>query len=165
MSHSVDESRVMIRPARNPQDYKEAAALIVAYAKWLNVDLSFQDFDNEMRSLPGKYSPPKGEILLALNSDDIVVGCVCLRALRQADCCEMKRLYVTPNGRGCGVGNELVKSIIEVAHSLGYQEMKLDSLPWMEKALALYRSHGFRPIAPYYQVPYSDGVFLGRRLR
>ena len=154
-----------IRPARSQGDYREAAVLIRAYAKWINVDLTFQDFENEMQSLPGKYGPPGGEMLLAFNSSGVAIGCVSLRSISAPGCCEMKRLFVTPNGRGLGAGKQLVEAIIHVARERGYQEMKLDSLPWMEQAISLYRAHGFLPTARYYENPYPEALYFGLALR
>lgn len=159
------DSRIVIRPARSATDMAAVAVLMTAYVKWLDIDLTFQDFETEMRSLPGKYSPPRGEILLAFDGHGTAIGCVALRPIPDnARCCEMKRLYVIPAGRGTGVGKELIRCILETAGALDYDEMILDSLPRMTRAIDLYKSCGFREIGKYYDTPIPDTIFLGRKI-
>lgn len=148
----------------SPDDIARAAALFRAYSDAVDVDLCFQGFDEELATLPGKYAPPKGELLLALAPDDKALGCVALRPLDGAGLCEMKRLYVEHGARGLGVGRALVAAIIASAEACGYVEMRLDSLPSMHAARALYRSFGFGPIAPYCFNPMPGTVYLARRL-
>ena len=76
----------------------------------------------------------------------------------------MKRLYVSPQGRGLGLGRALIDAIIGEAARIGYREMRLDTLPFMVEAIALYGKAGFRPIAPYYETPVAGTVFLARPL-
>ncbi|MFO1036983.1 MAG: GNAT family N-acetyltransferase [Geminicoccaceae bacterium] len=153
-----------IRPARSAADMAVAAKLFEAYAASLPVDLAYQDFATELATLPGKYAPPTGELLLAFSSDGTPLGCVALRPLPPDGCCEMKRLYVDPSARGLGLGRALVDAVIEAARQLGYREMRLDSLPSMTEAMALYRKAGFAPIAPYYATPIAGTTFLGLAL-
>ena len=129
--------------ATTPEQIAIASALFREYAASLGVDLSFQQFDEELASLPGDYAPPRGRLLLAGDT-----ACVALRPLSD-DMCEMKRLYVRPAGRGTGLGRTLVQQIIEEARAIGYRAMRLDTLPSMTTAAALYRSLGFREIEPY----------------
>ncbi len=114
--------------------------------------------------MPGKYAPPAGRLLLARSAGGVPLGCVGLRALHVPDCCEMKRLYVAPEGRGLGLGMRLVEAVIREAEAIGYREMRLDSLHSMGPAIALYRKHGFEPMAPYYDTPVAGTVFLRRVL-
>jgi GNAT superfamily N-acetyltransferase len=153
-----------IRPARSPEDIATAARLFRAYADGLGVDLCFQDFDAELAGLPGAYAPPGGELLLARDAAGQAVGCVALRPLEKAGCAEMKRLYVAPEGRGAGVGRHLVEAILQAARRLGHRQVRLDTLPTMTEAVALYRSMGFAPIAPYYDTPIAGTLFLARSL-
>ena len=153
-----------LAPARSAADMARSAALFRAYAGALDVDLCFQGFDEELATLPGKYAPPKGELLLALAPDSRAIGCVALRPLDASGLCEMKRLYVEDAARGLGVGRALVAAIIAAAEARGYAEMRLDSLPSMQAALALYRSFGFGPIAAYCFNPVPGTVYLARRL-
>lgn len=92
------------------------------------------------------------------------VGYVGLRPVASGKCCEMRRLYVSPRGRGLGVGRALVHAIVGEAARIGYREMRLDTLSAMVEALALYRKAGFVPIEPYYDTPLAGTIFLGRPL-
>lgn len=155
---------VTIERARSAQDLDSAAQLFAAYGDSLGIDLSFQGFDTELKSLPGKYAPPTGEILLARDINGTAVGCVAIRPFSPPDCCEMKRLYVHPAGRGLGVGKKLLYKILYIAASLGYNEIKLDTLPSMSQAISLYEAAGFAPTTPYYKTPLTGTVFLARQL-
>jgi len=157
-------SAIHIRPARTPDDITAAAELFRAYADWLDIDLSYQDFEAELAALPGKYAPPEGEILLARDGQGKVVGCVGLRPIEPEGVCEMKRLYVAPEGRGLGLGNRLVEAIIQTAERAGYGEMRLDTLPTMKTAIALYERHGFEPMERYYDTPVAETLFFRRKL-
>ena len=132
--------------------------LFVEYADQLGIDLSFQGFDDELAGLPGVYSPPGGRLLLGLVGEK-VVGCAALRGLGGGDC-EMKRLYVRPAFRGTGLGRELAGAVIEAGRELGYERMRLDTLPQMAEAQGLYESLGFREIEPYYENPIEDVRYL-----
>lgn len=153
-----------LHPARSVDDIACAAALFCAYADALDVDLCFQGFDEELATLPGKYAPPAGELLLALAPDGAALGCAALRPLDAPGFCEMKRLYVEDAARGLGVGRALIAAIIAAAEARGYVEMRLDSLPSMHAALALYRGFGFGPIEAYCFNPVPGTIYLARRL-
>lgn len=148
-----------IRLAQGPAELDEARTLFAAYAASLDVDLAYQDFAAELASLPGLYAAPSGALLLA-RAAGRPVGCVALRPMAEAGCCEMKRLYVTPAARGTGLGRALVEAVIAAGRAAGYREMRLDSLPSMQGAIALYERRGFRRIAPYYATPVAGTVFL-----
>ena len=117
-----------------------------------------------MEAMPGNYAPPGGELLLAWYSNGTPVGCVGLRPIDPLGCCEMKRLYVSPEGRGFGLGERLVGAILKEAERIGYREMRLDTLPSMAGAIALYRKSGFEPIEPYYDTPVIGTIFMRRVL-
>jgi ribosomal protein S18 acetylase RimI-like enzyme len=153
-----------IAPVRSAADLEATARLFDEYASSLGVDLSYQDFVTERATLPGKYAAPAGELLLVRSLRGAPLGCVGLRPMVPAGCCEMKRLYVAPCGRRLGLGSALVDAIIGAAQRIGYSEMRLDSLPTMNEAIALYRKAGFVPIEPYYETPVHGTVFLGRLL-
>lgn len=157
MSGSGD---VVIGPATSAADLAAVADLMRAYADWIDIDLGFQGFEAELASLPGKYAPPTGALLLARLADGAAVGCVALRSLSEAGCCEMKRLYVLPEGRGLGLGRRLAEAIVAEARRIGYREMRLDTLPSMQGALAIYGSLGFVETGPYYETPVAETVFL-----
>jgi len=131
--------------------------LFEEYAASLEIDLAFQDFDRELRELPGEYTPPAGRVLLAL--DDEPAGCVALRPYEQ-DVCELKRLYVRPAYRGTGLGRLLAESIVDAGRDAGYSRMRLDTLPAMTSARALYRSLGFREIEAYRPNPVHGTTYF-----
>ncbi|WP_298960430.1 GNAT family N-acetyltransferase [uncultured Methylobacterium sp.] len=153
-----------LAPARTPTDLADAATLFRAYAASLSVDLGYQGFEAEVAGLPGAYAPPGGALLLARDAAGTALGCVALRPLAPPDVCEMKRLYLAPAARGRGLGRRLVAAVLAEARRLGYREMRLDTLPDMAGAIALYARAGFRPTAPYYPTPVSGTLFLARTL-
>ncbi|WP_159718228.1 GNAT family N-acetyltransferase [Geminicoccus flavidas] len=158
-------SSTTIMPARSPEDIAAAARLFRAYAASLSVDLAYQDFAAELAGLPGGYAPPAGAVLLARDKAGQELGCVALRPLDPPSMCEMKRLYVAPAGRGLGLGRALVEAALAAARAAGYRGMRLDTLPDMTAAIALYRQMGFRPIPAYYETPVAGTLFLGRPLQ
>jgi ribosomal protein S18 acetylase RimI-like enzyme len=153
----------LIVPARSRIELTSAAALFRAYAKSLPVDLAPQGFSQELASLPGVYAPPGGELLLAKRGDHLL-GCIALKPLEPPRVAEIKRLFVRPQARGKGVGKALVQAAMTAAVQSGYDEIKLDTLPEMVGAIALYKSSGFVPIPPYGSHPYPGLVTLGRTL-
>lgn len=157
-------SATEIRPATTPQDLHAVAALFEAYAATLPVDLGYQDFAAELATLPGKYAPPAGELLLARLADGAPVGCVGLRPLPSPGCCEMKRLYLADAARGTGLGRALTLAIVGRARAIGYRELRLDTLPSMAAAIALYRQLGFVEITPYYAPTPPGTLFMALRL-
>jgi predicted acetyltransferase len=126
------------------------------------VDLSFQDIGSELANLESEYSPPAGVFLLA-GLRGACVGCGAIRRFSEG-VGEIKRLYVSPEARGVGLGRRLATALVEEGEKLGYERLRLDTLPTMSEALALYRSLGFEPIAPYRFNPIAGSVFLERRL-
>jgi len=154
-----------IAPASTQEDVKAATRLFEAYAHSLGIELTFQDFAAEMSSMPGKYAPPTGALLLARNTAGEAIGCVGLRPLGTSGYCEMKRLYVDPKGRGLGIGRALAERAVQEAKRLGYGAVVLDTLPSMESARALYKSLGFAEIEAYYRTPLEGTIFLELKLR
>jgi GNAT superfamily N-acetyltransferase len=184
-----------IYPARTSSDYEAATALFEAYASWLDIDLSFQNFDSEVANLASIYAPPDGGLLLAqlqppssttanlsgnryrphAGSGDIV-GCVALRPLMpsynskagsaEAKACELKRLYTLPSVRGMGIGRALLLTIVDAARDRGYTRMYLDTLmPRMAGAMKLYQSMGFVEVEAYYENGLAGAVFMCLDLR
>lgn len=152
-----------IRPANFPGDLDVVRQLFKEYAAGIDVDLTFQDFGTELATLPGKYAPPAGRLLLAWHGVD-VLGCVALRA-HTGDTAEMKRLYVRPQARGQQLGRQLALAICNEARAAGYARICLDTLATMKSALHLYRSLGFASIAPYTFNPLEGAQFLALELR
>lgn len=128
------------------------------YAAWLGVDLSYQNFEQEMASLPGAYIAPEGQLFFA-EVDGRPAGCVGVRAFSDG-MCEMKRLYVAPEERGHGVGKELALAAIKAARKMGYRRVLIDTLPSMRMAVKLYRELGFLEAPAYYQTPVEGTIFL-----
>ena len=148
---------------REPIDLAAIIGLFRAYAASLDIDLAYQDFEGEMATMPGKYQPPAGELLLAKDASGKALGCVGLRPL-DSSCGEMKRLYILPAGRGRGLGRALVEACIARARAIGYSEIRLDTLASMTEAQALYRKLGFEVIDPYYATPVAGTIFMRHRL-
>jgi putative acetyltransferase len=152
---------VHIRPASIPAELAQVRALLREYEVELDVDLCFQGFEQEMASLPGDYTPPRGALLVA-EVAGAIAGCVALRPLdaRSLEACEMKRLYARPAFRGRRVGRALAEAVIAEARRIGYRAMRLDTLPVMTEAQALYVRLGFVDIAPYRDNPVPGARYL-----
>lgn len=120
--------------------------------------LEMQNFGEEIHHLKEKYSPPEGRLYLAF-CDNSAAGCVGLRRI-DAENCEMKRLYVRPSFRGKRIGSLLVQRVIRDAREIGYRHMLLDTLPFLESALRLYKRHGFYETERYNDSPVSASIFL-----
>ena len=132
------------------------------YARGLEVDLCFQDFESELATLPGEYAPPRGALLLAI-VNGALAGCCALRPMDAADypnAAEMKRLYVRPAFRGLGLGRQLAEAALDAARQGGYASVLLDTLDEMEAARALYEDLGFEEIPPYYHNPIAGAHYL-----
>ena len=148
--------------ATTPEQVEHVRTLLRDYERSLGIDLAFQGFAQEVAALPGVYAPPRGRLLLAMDND-APAGCVALRPITD-DVCEMKRLYLRLSLRGKGAGRMLAGRIIDEARAIGYRTMRLDSLPAMKEAIALYEALGFQRIAPYYTNPVPGTVYLERTL-
>ncbi|MGI6084441.1 MAG: GNAT family N-acetyltransferase [Acetivibrionales bacterium] len=141
---------------------KEVRQLFLEYAQSLEIDLAFQNFESELGTLPGKYGPPTGALILALVNGR-PAGCVALRRINEA-ICEMKRLYVRNEYRGLGLGKQLISKITETARELNYRFIRLDTLATMKKAQELYKAYGFYDIEPYVYNPTENARFLELKL-
>jgi ribosomal protein S18 acetylase RimI-like enzyme len=151
-----------IRPTTSAE-IEVARTLFREYADGLGVDLSFQNFNEELATLPGAYAPPDGRLLLAWDGAE-AAGCVALRRFAEG-IGEMKRLYVRPARRGTGLGHALAEALIAEARAAGYMTLRLDTLPTMTTAQRLYRALGFREIAAYRANPIHGSSYLELTLR
>lgn len=152
-----------IRQAETPRDIALARSLFEEYAAWLNEDLCFQGFAQELASLPGAYAAPRGRLLLAGEPGD-AFGCIALRPLGEDPATttsgEVKRLYVQPRARGSQWGRRLADLVVGEARRIGYRELKLDTLARMTEARRLYASLGFVECAPYYVNPLGSPIYM-----
>ncbi|WP_419663949.1 GNAT family N-acetyltransferase [Desulfosarcina variabilis] len=152
--------------ATSRKDLDEVRRLFREYETHLNVDLCFQQFESELATLPGKYAPPSGMLLLATDGQ-MAVGCGALRKIESLGnrTCEMKRVYVCPEARGQGVGKRIAIRLIQEAVGLGYATMVLDTLDRLKAAINLYQSLGFVSTKPYYDNPLAGVVYMTLDLR
>jgi putative acetyltransferase len=155
--------KLAITEAQSPADIAAVRELFIEYATWLGFSLAYQNFDDELASLPGKYAGPRGRLLLA-SAEDAPAGCGAIRQLEPL-VCEMKRLFVRPEFRGCGLGQTLAKTLIGDARRMGYSAMRLDTVAEkMGDAVRLYKSLGFREIPAYYPNARSGTLYFELRL-
>ncbi|EXF85325.1 hypothetical protein CFIO01_02539 [Colletotrichum fioriniae PJ7] len=167
---------VIIRQAINPADMTAAKKCFEAYTKWLDEDISFQNYTEELSGLPGKYSSPSGALLLAVDSTSgEILGCIAMRPLsleshylrnRRPDAryCEVKRLFVYPEARGKRVARLLVREVLRRAEEQQYDEALLDTMAKMQAAVRLYASEGFEETSPYYYNPLNGALYMSKRL-
>jgi putative acetyltransferase len=145
--------------AETSEQIEQARELFKEYEASLGINLCFQNFEKELANLPGDYVPPSGRLLLAV-AGKTVAGCIALRKIG-GSVCEMKRLFVRSDFRGKGLGRQLVETIVRAAKEIGYERMRLDTLPGkMDEAIALYRSLGFKEIEPYCGNPVPGAKFM-----
>ncbi len=151
-----------IYPVETNKDIELVRELLVEYVDSLGFDLVFQNFEEELRNLPGEYAAPEGCLLLAKYQGQ-PAGCAALRKLSDG-ICEGKRLYVRPQFRGLKIGRKLMESIITEARRIGYSSIRGDTVPSMQIAQALYASLGFKEIEPYCRNPVEGAKFIELKL-
>ena len=178
----LNTPNVVIVTAVEPHEIDASRCIFREYADSLNIDLDFQNFEEELALLPGDYAEPRGALLLALidaepgaitgGPDHVeradgrlahVAACCALRPLDAADypnAAEMKRLFVRPAFRGMGLGRQLAEAVLDAARSAGYASVLLDTLDDMEAARTLYEELGFEEVPPYYHNPIAGSHYL-----
>jgi ribosomal protein S18 acetylase RimI-like enzyme len=154
----MPEPRGTIVDAHEAPHLSAVRGLFEEYSQVVGVKLCFQNFTEELATLPGDYRPPSGALLAAVIEGE-AVGCVALHGW-SGDTAEMKRLFVRPPVRGSGVGRDLAVAVIERPRCAGYVRLRLDTLPSMQAAITLYRSLGFVEISPYRENPVPGSLFL-----
>jgi len=150
--------KLQIHLAEEPDHWSEAQTLFREYAESLDYELEHQRIHEEIKTLPGVYAAPAGCVLLAREGEEFV-GCVALRKLEEG-VCEMKRLYVTPDAQGRGIGRSLVHRVTREALGMGYKRMRLDTIPSMRSARRLYHAFGFREIESYRDDSMEGTMFM-----
>ena len=159
MTAGGDDAAIRIQVAEFPGDVDAVQAMFREYAASLPIDVGSRVVTHEVPALPGAYAAPRGTLLVAERAG-LTLGCVALRPFAWPDTAEIKRLYVTPEGRGHGLARALCTTVIAHAHRLGYREILLDTLTSMHAAQRLYRTLGFTETAPYNDAPGADFVFM-----
>lgn len=163
---AMRKSNTQLWPPISMEELDGVRTLFTEYAASLNVDLCFQNFNDELTGLPGEYRSPRGSLVVA-TVDGQLAGCCAMRPLDSVDypnACEMKRLYVRPTHRGLGLGRLLAEHILEASRLYGYASILLDTLNDMESARALYQELGFEEIPPYYYNPIPGAHYLKAEL-
>lgn len=153
---------ITIAAAETREDIAAIRALFIEYQRFLDLELDFQNFGEELAALPGKYAKPRGRLMLARIGSE-VAGCAAFYPMNDKTC-EFKRLYVRRAFAGKGVGRALIETAIAEAKQAGYTHMRLDSLRRMAEAGKLYLQYGFYEIAPYNENPYKDVYYMEREL-
>jgi ribosomal protein S18 acetylase RimI-like enzyme len=158
----TDQSNIVFKVANTFQEFEDGRNLFQQYANSLNIDLSFQDFPNELKTIDKQYNKPNGSLLIAY-SDKIAVGCVGIREFDK-DTAELKRMFVKIEYRGYKIGVKLLELAIDIIKKLDYKKIRLDTLSTMTQAQKLYRSFGFHEIPPYRFNPIKGSVFMEKEL-
>lgn len=155
----------MIRIIENDAgDLGAIRTLFREYQDFIEVSLCFQSFDEELASLPGKYSAAKGGCLYLAEHEGQPTGCVAFYRIDDTTC-ELKRLFVRPRFHKQGIGKALMNRAIEDAAKVGYQTMILDTLRRLESAGQLYQRLGFSEIEPYNVNPHPDVAYFEKSLK
>lgn len=155
-------SEIIYRAAETDVDFSLGKSLFRQYAVSLGVDLSFQEFENELQRIDQQYNKPSGALLLAFYEAD-AIGCAGVRKLDE-ETAELKRMYVQTPYRGLRVGAKLLEQAIEIAKVRGYKKIRLDTLKDMTRAQELYRSFGFYEIPSYRFNPIEGTIYMEKEL-
>lgn len=153
---------IIYRLARTGSDFEHGKNLFKEYVTSLGVDLSFQDFENELKTIDRQYNKPAGGLVLVFHKAQ-AIGCAGIRQLDK-ETAELKRMFVQETYRGCHIGVELLKRSLQLAKDLGYKKIKLDTLKDMAKAQELYRSFGFYEVPPYRFNPLEGTIYMEKEL-
>ncbi len=160
----MDKTKIKLVEADSIKDYQNAVKLFKEYACELGINLGFQNFEEELKNVKSQYGKPYGIIILAQEDGKEPIGCVGVKQF-EGDICELKRMYIKKEGRGLGIGKALLKKSIEIGQKLGYSKMRLDTLPTMKSAIALYEKEGFYQIEPYRYNPIEGTKYYERNMK
>ncbi len=144
------------------EDYRCAREMFIAYSKWLNINLEFQHFEEELGGLRTMYAAPVGGIIL-VKDGEVTIGCVAIRKLNDT-VGELKRMYILPAYRQQGIGRRLLELALLLATECHYRVIKLDTLNYMLPAIGLYKKAGFYETPPYYHNPNATAIYLEKKL-
>lgn len=150
------------KKAATPADFENGKQLFLQYIQSLDFELNFQDVDRELQEIAVEYNSPTGALLLVYDGDR-AIACAGIRRI-DSQIAELKRMFVDPAYRGRQLGPQLLQMAIEEARNLGYRSIRLDTVPTMHAAIKLYRSVGFREIAPYRFNPIPGALFMEKEL-
>lgn len=120
--------------------------------------LTIQNYDDELKDLSHKYGLPDGRLYLAY-WDGELAGSIALRKINDENC-ELKRMYIKPQFRRKGIAKALVLRLIGDACSIGYRYMLLDTLPFLETAIRMYKNIGFYEIGRYNNSPMDTSIYM-----
>ncbi len=151
-------NNIEVKQAQNPEDFSTAKILILEYTAWLGIDLSFQNFDAEIATMPTTFGDPNGALFIVFYNNN-PVGVAGIKRFSSHEC-EVKRMFVQPSSRGLGIGEILLSNCIESAKKLNYSKIKLDTAAFMKSAIKLYANHGFIEIPAYRDNPYEEAKFF-----
>jgi ribosomal protein S18 acetylase RimI-like enzyme len=158
----ITQDHIEFKIAGTDQEFNDAKNLFQQYAKSLEIDLSFQYFTDELKTIDKQYNKPAGALLLA-HKDGKAIGCAGIRQLDK-ETAELKRMFVQAEYRQHKIGKKLLEFAIDIAKSFHYKTIRLDTLPTMRKAQNLYRSFGFYEIKPYRFNPVNGTLYMEKKL-
>ncbi len=147
-----------IQPVEGETAVATVRTMLLEYWDSFGFTPCFQNFGDEVASLPGAYAPPGGRLALATVNGE-PAGCIALRRVDELRA-EAKRLYVRPAFRGTGLGRTLLEWVMNEARAAGYREIVGDTMPVMRDALALYDRMGFKRAEPYSEHPTEGAIFI-----
>ena len=147
---------------KTDEEYKAAAQLFKEYAAWLNIDLGFQHFDDELKDLKTMYNTNDGGIILYKENNEFI-ACVALRR-NAVNIGELKRMFVQTTQQHKGIGKKLLEEAIALAQNCQYEFIRLDTLNHMIPAINLYKKYGFYEIPAYYHNPVATAVYFEKKL-
>jgi ribosomal protein S18 acetylase RimI-like enzyme len=174
-SNRESHSGTTLRRVNWSTDIGTVRRLFQYYRQWLadhrdttasadsNVKMGLGQVDKQIAELPGAYGPPRGEIILAF-AQEALVACGALREL-ESKVGEIKRIYVRADHRGPGFGPRLTRALLSRARALGFERVRVDTLPTMTAAIQFYQEMGFDPMPAYWPHPVPGALFFEYMVR
>lgn len=155
------------------EDPRSEAALACFEQYALELRVRFKEgFDPALAKTasPEEIEPPNGLLLLARVPDRIqfsdsstdAIGCVALRLDGRRRIGEVKRMWVSADARGIGLGRRLLEAVEKRARGLGVERLRLETNRSLIEAQALYRASGYREIPLFDDEPYAHLAFEKR---